>query len=140
MKRLAKLRGEHAHLSLLLRRLGEMIAADHPPFAGGLDQVRQDLQMTLIAHLQAEDWLLYPDLLDSGHPKIVAVASSFTAEMGDLARKFMDYSGRWAVRSVFDDWDVFRSETAEICVALNERIEREDRDLYPLLYELNRAA
>ena len=140
MSRLAKLLGEHAHLSVLVRRLGGMISADQAPLTAELEQLRQDLQMTLIAHLQAEDWLLYPDLLDSGDPKIVAVAGEFIAEMGDLARKFMDYSARWAMRPATEDWAAFCSDTAIICDALSERIEREDHDLYPLLWQLDRAA
>ena len=140
MHRIAKLRDEHTRLIALVGRLNVVIAADAPPPGVELQTLRLDLATTLIGHLKSEDWLLYPDLLDNSDPRIVLLARRFCAEMGDLSKAFLDYSERWMKVPIGEYWTDFCRETRAITDALIERIEREDRLLYPLLGTLDQAA
>ena len=137
---LVKLRGEHACLIEIAQRLNAIIELGAPPPSAGIEALRRELATALIAHLQAEDWLLYPGLLNSHYPAIVDVARRFNAEMGSLSRTFIDYSERWMLKPAVSDWATFCRETRSITDALIERIERENKELYPLLELLERAA
>jgi hypothetical protein len=90
------------------------------------------LASVLIRHLKEEDWLVYPKLLRSSDPLVVETAQLFMSEMGGLALAFRDHSERWGAYAIDSDWDGYRREAAQFLEALNERITREDRDLYPL--------
>jgi hypothetical protein len=90
------------------------------------------LASVLIRHLKEEDWLVYPKLLRSSDPRVVQIAQLFMSEMGGLALAFRDHSERWGAFAIDSDWASYRREAAQFLEALNNRITREDRDLYPL--------
>ncbi|MCA1660726.1 MAG: hemerythrin domain-containing protein [Novosphingobium sp.] len=138
---LAKLRREHAQLVTIVQRLGEMIAADSPPAVWTeLNALRRELASTLIGHLKAEDWMLYPRLLDSPDPEVAETARAFSDEMGGLAAAFMNYAEKWGPIAIESDWPGYRRDTAAIAQPLMQRITRENQELYPLLERLDGAA
>jgi len=140
MSSLAQLRNEHAELIKIVKALEDLIAPDTPPPSIALFEVRRKLSSVLIAHLKAEDWVLYPPLLSSADPKVAQVARHFVDEMGGLAQAFTVYVERWDALSIESDWPRYQRESRGIIEALTTRIVRENRDLYPLLERLGRAA
>lgn len=140
MSSLAQLRQEHADLVKIVNELEELIASAVPPPSVALFGVRRRLSSLLIAHLKAEDWVLYPPLLSSADPKVAAVARHFIDEMGGLAQAFTVYVERWDALSIESDWPRYQRESRGIIDALTKRIIRENRDLYPLLECIDRAA
>jgi iron-sulfur cluster repair protein YtfE (RIC family) len=135
-----KLRQEHATLVEIVGRLGSTVNADQSPPMVELFDLRRELSSTLIAHLKAEDWALYPRLMASADPEIAATAKGFSDEMGGLAAAYGVYTQRWDAMSITGNWNAFCLETRDIIAALTKRIIRENRDLYPLLDKLDRAA
>ena len=105
-----------------------------------LFDIRRQLASTLIAHLKAEDWALYPQLMASDDPEIAATAKAFSEEMGGLSAAFATYAERWNALSIDGDWQGFRDESEVIIAALTDRITRENCELYPLVDRLDRAA
>ena len=140
MSDLASLREEHAQLIDIVRRLGAMVARNSPPPSIELGIVRRELMSTLIRHLKAEDWILYPRLLDSSDPVIAETALRFNQEMGGLAGAFMAYAEKWGSAAIENDWSGYCRETAAIADGLTKRITRENQELYPLIEKLDRAA
>ena len=140
MTDLAKLREEHAQLVEIVRRLAAFIELPKPPSRLELFELRRELGAVLIAHLKAEDWALYPRLIESGDRNVAAVARAFSDEMGGLAAAFTAYNKRWSAYSIDLDWPAYCSETRGIIDALTLRIMRENRELYPLLERLDKAA
>ena len=140
MSNLASLREEHAQLIAIVRRLGAMIAKESPPPSIELGILRRELTSTLIRHLKAEDWILYPRLLDSPDPVIAETALRFNKEMGGLAGAFMAYAEKWGSMAIENDWPGYCRETAAIAEVLTQRITRENQDLYPHIEKLDRAA
>ena len=140
MSSLAQLREEHAHLVTIVRKLSTLIALDAPPPSTELYALRRELTTTLIGHLKAEDWVLYPRLLASPDAKIARTAREFSEEMGGLAQAYTAYAEKWGSFAIEQDWPGYCRETAGIIEALTNRITRENRDLYPLLEGLDRAA
>jgi hypothetical protein len=135
-----KLREDHAELVKLVRRLGSFIDQPSPPAALELFDLRRQLTATLIAHLKAEDWVLYPRLLASPDPKVAATARAFNEEMGGLASAFSGYCDKWSAAAIGADWAGYCADSRGIIDALTNRILRENRELLPLIDRLDRAA
>ncbi|HEY0629251.1 MAG TPA: hemerythrin domain-containing protein [Sphingomicrobium sp.] len=140
MSSLAELRNEHAELVTIVKQLETLIDRDTPPACVDLFNVRRRLSSLLIAHLKAEDWVLYPPLLSSDDPQVAATARQFVDEMGGLAQAYTVFSERWDALSIESNWAGYRKEAGGIIEALTNRIIRENRDLYPLLDRIQRAA
>lgn len=140
MPSLAQLRQEHAELVQIVGALQAMIDRDAPAPSVELFNVRRKLSSLLIAHLKAEDWLLYPPLLTCEHAEIRATAKQFVDEMGGLAQAYSLFNERWDALSIESDWGGYRKAAGAIIEALTNRIIRENRDLYPLLEKVQRAA
>jgi iron-sulfur cluster repair protein YtfE (RIC family) len=85
-------------------------------------------------HLAMEDNGLYPRLKESKDPAVQKTTLEFIREMGDIMEKFKAYSDRWPIpRSIHESPVRFIGETKLIFDALQNRIERENTILYPLL-------
>ena len=140
MSDLVKLRQEHAALIELVRRLGGFVVQPKPPAQTELFQLRRELSSTLIAHLKAEDWVLYPRMLNSADKNVAQTARKFSEEMGGLANAYSDYAEKWGAHAIDEDWPGYCADTRRIVEALTRRIGRENRELYPLLEALDKAA
>lgn len=137
---LGKLRDEHRDIMRIVGRLRLLIARTSPPPPLHLLSLRHELSSTLVRHLITEDWQLYPPLLDSRDPQIAATARAFTEEMGGLAVAYRAHCERWNATAITADWTGYCRDSSELLDALTNRVTREDRDLYPLLEALVRAA
>ena len=140
MASVANLREDHAHIVRTVKRLEVMISLPSPPSQLELFNLRRELSSALIAHLKAEDWVLYPRLKESGDPEVAAVATAFSDEMGGLSATFLAYNNKWGAAAIEANWADYRVETQGIIEALTSRITRENRELYPLLEALDKAA
>ena len=140
MSSLAELRNDHAELVSIVKQLEALIQRDTPPPSVELFDKRRKLSSLLIAHLKAEDWVLYPPLLSSGDPQVAATAKQFVDEMGGLAQAYTVFTERWDALSIESDWAGYRKAARGIIEALTDRIIRENRELYPLLERIQRAA
>lgn len=139
IREMQRLRAEHAALVTLSRILADMVRAPHSPRATELVSARGLLRDTLLRHLKCEDWVLYPRLKASGDPELARITREFELEMGDLAADFMAYDDEWTVERALAAWPGFCRETAIMLDILAMRIEREERDLYPLAENLRPA-
>ncbi len=101
MSNFMQLRTDHVELLDICQSLEGSIAGDTPPSSVDLFAVRKRLTAKLIAHLKAEDWLLYPRLLESEDDQVASTAAAFVEEMGGLAAAFNKY---------VESWDAFRIE------------------------------
>lgn len=135
-----KLRDEHVALAAMFTGLRRAIEQPVPPPQVELFEMRRELASALIAHLKTEDWVLYPRLMNSGDPNIAAVGRAFNEEMGGLADAFVAYSDKWSAVAIAADLAGYCTETRAILDALTNRISRENRDLLPLLQDLEKAA
>jgi len=134
------LREEHALLMRIVVRLSECIARPSPPPATELFALRRELNATLIGHLKAEDWILYPMLLASDDANTAAIARQFIDEMGGLAAAFITYADKWSAGAIESDWGAYCRDSQVIIEDLTERIVRENRELYPLAERDKKAA
>ena len=140
MPELMKLREEHAKLAKMFGRLGEIISQPTALDRMELFDLRRDLVSTLLAHLKLEDWALYPRLIDSGDSEAAAAGAMFKEEMGGLAPVFIAYTEKWHAGAITADWPGYCEETRGVLDALTNRLTRENRELFPQLERIDRAA
>lgn len=140
MSELMKLREDHAKLARMFRDLEQMVERPEPPAQVDLFELRHSLMSTLIGHLKLEDWALYPRLIQSGDQEISATGEWFKEEMGGLAPAFVAYCEKWTANTIRSDWASYCSDTRGLLDALTDRLTRENRELFPLLERLDRAA
>lgn len=140
MTDLSKLRGEHIAIQRMIGKLRYLISQPSPPPRLHLFALRYELSSTLIAHLKTEDWLLYPRLMASGDPDIASTARLFSEEMGGVAAAYIGHCKKWNADAITADWSGYCSDSTDIIHALNNRMTRESRDLYPLLETVACAA
>jgi hemerythrin-like domain-containing protein len=105
--------------------------------ARNADAIRELLvQLTseLIVHLKMEDDYLYPSLLNNPDNEIKQLARKFGDEMGELRQEYEKYIEKWrASQFIAMKAEQFIAETEEIFRVLQNRIEREDNELFPLV-------
>lgn len=140
MSELSRLQQEHTTLAGLFKRLRNVIERADGPGQVELFELRRQLVSTLLAHLKLEDWALYPRLIESDQKDLASAGQAFKEEMGGLAPAFLAYSEKWNANSISADWRGYCADTGAVLDALENRLEREDRDLLPLLERLDRAA
>lgn len=122
----------------LANELGKhLFAAKLAKDAAQARKLLSELSGKLIVHLAAEDMLLYPQLLECKDPAARTLASRFIAEMGSIAQVFKNYVVRWnATTDIQSNPQAFVAETRAIIKALDERIHKENTQLYPLADKL----
>ena len=98
-----------------------------------LHRAEPGILVARIAHLKAEDWVLYPRLLASPDGQISSTAREFCEEMGGLAAAYIEYCEQWNADAITADWAGYCKDSRELIDALTIRITRENRELYPLL-------
>jgi len=124
-------REQHRKALEIAERL--VAASDAAEDAKATRRTLSELAGALRVHLAMEDRSLYPALAKHTDATIRGTATRFQKEMGGLSDALQDYSQRWTSTAIAGDWAGFRSETRAIVRALDERIRREERELYPLL-------
>ncbi|SKB52398.1 hemerythrin domain-containing protein [Sphingopyxis flava] len=137
---LRRLRAEHADILRLARALLGLLGAPTAPPSAVIEPIREQLRGTLRRHLKCEDWALYPRLRATGEAAAADLAREFAGTMGHVADDCDDYERRWPPPRVAAQWDQFCVESTAILGAITARIEREDRELYPVLDQLAGAA
>ncbi|HJS12368.1 hemerythrin domain-containing protein [Sphingopyxis sp.] len=139
-REMERLRAEHAALIALAGIITELTNTPGPPRPAELAAARARLRETLVRHLKCEDWILYPRLRATGDAEMMRITHEFELEMGDLAAEYVAYDGKWTAERVAARPEEFGRETAAIFAVLAMRVEREERDLYPLADRLYAAA
>lgn len=140
MAELFKLRREHAVILRIVERLHYLVSQPSPPPQLHLFAVRYELTSTLIAHLKNEDWLVYPQLMASTDADIAARARALSDEMGGLAEAYREHCQAWDATAIAADWPGYCADSQSLIDAVNTRITRENRELFPLLERVARAA
>jgi len=89
-------------------------------------------------HLLLEDHVLYPALTESKDQGIAKKANDFQAEMGGLSSVVLAFAGRWSsTNEILEHEKEFRNEAEAVLAALFDRLYRENKELYPLIYSVS---
>lgn len=127
---ISQLRQQHEDISRTAGQLARAIATQNGP--QGVGAIRWQLARQLIAHLALEDRILYPSLHRDGSSQVRATALMLQEDTGALAEQFSRYMAAWSDDRVAREWPAFCGATRLILQTLTERVDREERTLYPL--------
>lgn len=139
-REMQRLRAEHTALVTLSRIILSMTDLPRPPDASQLAAARSQLREALVRHLKCEDWILYPRMMATGDPELKRITREFEIEMGGLAADYVAYDDKWTREAIIADWQGFCGETRTVFGLLATRVEREERELYPLAETLYASA
>jgi hemerythrin-like domain-containing protein len=128
-----KFRQEHADVMNSVGTLRELVQAGVNEHAEQI--VAQLLAMTgaIKLHLAAEDRVLYPALANASDPLVAQTSRMFQQEMGGLANTLTGFVSRWNLAAkITQNPQGFRDEANAVFKALHMRVQRENRELYPM--------
>ncbi|MBO9624420.1 MAG: hemerythrin domain-containing protein [Sphingomonas sp.] len=119
-------RALEARAAQLLRIVGSPVA---DPAA--VTALRWGMAQALVDHCAHEEREVYALLFASGDDPAIAVAGRFRADHDALARRFAGYVAAWPIARIAREWEVFRSDTAELVIEIKRRITAEEAELHP---------
>ena len=128
-------RFEKDHIAVLaaIRELRNLVHAGIAQNSAGIAKMIVSMSSSIKLHLAAEDRMLYPTLAKSTYPDAANIGKKFQTEMGGIAAAYMEFAGKWNLgSSVAADPERFRTDADNIFKALFLRIQREDKELYPV--------
>lgn len=137
MMDMVALRAQHEQISLTARQLAQ--ATSNSSIPQSVAALRWSLARQLIAHLALEDRILYPAMQQSQDLTARKTAAQLQSETGALADRFTRYMADWSDDRIAREWPAFCAETRLILAALAERVDRENRTLYPLADQQRRS-
>lgn len=101
--------------------------------AKNIAKILAEISGALKMHLAKEDNSLYPALLKSSDTNVSSTAKKFQSEMGGLKDAWSNYINEWRTDSkISDNVDEFTKQTGGILKALGNRVQQEEKILYPM--------
>ena len=112
-----------------LRRLAHAgVARNAAQIARGIVSISAIIKL----HLAVEDRALYPALARCADADLARTGRAFQDEMDEIARSYEDFARRWNnAGSLERDEAGFRADANVVLRRVHERMQRENRDLYP---------
>lgn len=137
MQATAELRREHALIldqasvlsGLASSRMTRDIAVQTHERIAAIDRL-------LVDHLTREDTWLYPSLMAADDHDVRLTAGGCFEDMGGILGAWVSYRDHWSAANMLAGPERFRTATDGVIGALAIRIERENRELYPLMDDL----
>lgn len=128
-----KFKSEHVDLLEAVTALRELVRSGVQEHADAILNQLFSMSSVIKLHLAAEDRVLYPALLHAADPQIARTGKQFQEEMGGLAGSYSAFVARWnLIGKITADPQGFRDDANMIFKALHQRVQRENRELYPL--------
>jgi hypothetical protein len=124
---------EHVDLLAAVTALRELVQSGVQEHAQAILGQLVNMSAAIKLHLAAEDRVLYPALVNAADPQVAQTGKRFQDEMGDLAQVYGAFVSRWNLAAkIGGDPEGFRSDANNVFKALHLRVQRENRELYPL--------
>lgn len=131
----AMYRKQHAELVELVQEIAGKL--DESALANGAatdaSELLTKLAGKLLVHLAAEDYGLYPKMMESGDGEAISTAKQYQDEMGGLKEAFQGYYAKWnGANKIRTDPAAFIADSQGVFEALGARVQKENTILYPL--------
>ncbi|HUA79432.1 MAG TPA: hemerythrin domain-containing protein [Dyella sp.] len=128
-----KFKQEHIDLLAAVTVLREFVQSGVQENADAICKQLMSMAAVIKLHLAAEDRMLYPALANAKNPSVAEVGKQFQQEMGGIAEAFTAFVSRWNLASKIAASPAgFKDEANAVFKALHTRVQRENRELYPL--------
>lgn len=128
-----KFKREHVDLLTSVTALRELVQSGVHEHAEAILKQLFSMSSVIKLHLAAEDRMLYPALASAADPLVAQTGKQFQSEMGGLAAVYAAFVTRWNLATkIAADPQGFKDDANVVFKALHQRIQRENRELYPL--------
>jgi hemerythrin-like domain-containing protein len=128
-----KFKREHVDILTSVTVLRELVQSGVQAHVEAILKQLFAMNSAIKLHLAAEDRMLYPALAGAADPLVAETGKQFQSEMGALAATYAAFAARWNLSAkISADPQGFRDDANTIFKALHQRVQRENRELYPL--------
>ena len=88
-------------------------------------------------HMKTEHKFLYPELINSSNTNLRNISKEYSEEMGSIHIIFTEFKNQFNTKNkILNDKDKFLIESKKVLKLLENRIEKEDKSLYPKIKSL----
>lgn len=126
-----KLLHQHALLRVFSAELLEVLSSDTPCDQNQLAAARWKLVRMFLQHLTTEERVLYRPLHHHHLPEVALTAQSFRIELDRFYERFEEHMGGWTWAKIEADWAGYKLAVRHMVDTLNERMDREEVELFP---------
>lgn len=133
-----RLQQEHRDLTVLAASLRDGLRSLVPDLEA-LTRYRWELAKMMMQHLAFEDRNLYRPLEAHPDSAVAEVALRFKAHLTSTQADYEAHTAQWTGPAMKDDWRGYCSASIRQLRVLDERIQREEAELFPLISRLGEA-
>ena len=136
---LAHYRNSHSDLLHMIEDLQQLLTPEMlriRPNAKTAYLLLCELASKVKEHLSDEDHGVYPSLLIHDDPRVKSIAWGFISGERPLRQTFDEYHRKWLKNCDFNFTEDFMRESQAVFRMVAERIDRENRVLFPKLVEI----
>lgn len=129
---------QHLDIKGLLKKINSILSIRN--MEDSLDELVWDINTLagkLNIHMKTEDKFLYPELINSSNTNLRNISKEYSEEMGSIHIIFTEFKNQFnAKNKILNDKDKFLIESKKVLKLLENRIEKEDKSLYPKIKSL----
>lgn len=130
-----RLIAEHTQLAQMGQALIALLDRPEPPSAEILSEHRWNIARTVLRHLPTEERYVYRRLDEHRRPEAIRIAQRFRDDLANTYEPFKAHSERWTIDAALADWTTYRVATRRLILMLDDRMQREEAELYPQLVD-----
>ena len=129
---------QHLDIKGLLKKINSILSIRN--MEDSLDELVWDINTLagkLNIHMKTEDKFLYPELINSSNNNLRNISKEYSEEMGSIHIIFTEFKNQFNTKNkILNDKDKFLIESKKVLKLLENRIEKEDKSLYPKIKSL----
>lgn len=129
---------QHLEINKLFKKISSTINLRN--IEDSLDELVWDINTLagkLNIHMRTEDKLLYPELMNSDDKNLRNISKEYSEEMGNIHSIFIEFKNQFNTKNkIINDKNKFLIESKKVISLLENRIEKEDKNLYPKIKSL----
>ncbi|WP_109809078.1 hemerythrin domain-containing protein [Sphingosinithalassobacter portus] len=124
---------EHRNLRERTAEMEALATQLEQPSIAQLNDARWRFTRTLLRTLTMKERIVYPRLRLHPDPKAREIARRFSESTAVDYERFANHTKRFPPETVIDHWPAYAAAVRLRTAEMHERMDREERDLFPLL-------
>lgn len=129
-----KYKHQHSAIFDSIRKLKEFSRLGVAEHAADIAALVIRMSSVIKLHLSIEDRFLYPALQQANNPRLAMMGKQYQHEMTHIAEAYGEFARKWNdAAHVAGDPNGFRNDANKVLKVLFDRMQREDRDFYPMI-------
>lgn len=124
---------QHLEINSLFSKINKNLNSNN--ITNDIDSLVWDINTLagkLNIHMKTEDKFLYPELINGSNENLKKIALEYSQEMGNIHKVFEEFKSNFNTKNkILNDIDKFLIESNKVLKLLKNRIDKEDRSLYP---------